>query len=204
MVWCLFDVKWTNAELLLVGLSSSNEIWIEIWKSSFEKKTWGSVICRMTAILYRPQCANWFVFCYFIVDCAQKICYMIANLTNFYVSQEGPSAKLGNFMSVLWTISYGQSYQYRPSGTDSHTWITWMRSIWIFLASTKQLYEWFSPSVRLSVHHTFLTMFPSSYHHKIFMSYYQWQKWRPWKKVKVRGQRSRSQRSQPNLTVSGL
>ena len=45
------------------------------------------------------------------------------------------------------------------------------------------------PSVCLSVRHTFLTMFPSSYHHEIFRSYYQWQKWRPCKrsrsKVKV-------------------
>ena len=44
-------------------------------------------------------------------------------------------------------------------------------------------------SVRPSVCHTFLTMFPSSYHHKIFRSYYQWQKWHPCKrsrsKVKV-------------------
>ena len=59
----------------------------------------------------------------------------------------------------------------------------------IFLAATKQLYEWFSPSVRLSVRHTFLTMFPSSYHHEIYRSYYQWQKWCPCKrwrsKVKV-------------------
>ena len=50
-----------------------------------------------------------------------------------------------------------------------------------FLAATKQLYEWFSPSVRLSVclsvclsvRHTFLTMLPSSYHHEIFRSYHQ-------------------------------
>ena len=45
------------------------------------------------------------------------------------------------------------------------------------------------PSVCLSVCHTFLTMFPSSSHHEIFRSYYQWQKWRPCKrsrsKVKV-------------------
>ena len=44
-------------------------------------------------------------------------------------------------------------------------------------------------SVCLSVRHTFFTMFPSSYHHEIFRSYYQWQKWRPCKrsrsKVKV-------------------
>ena len=36
----------------------------------------------------------------------------------------------------------------------------------------------FSEDVRLSicpsVRHTFLTMFPSSYHHEIFRSYYQW------------------------------
>ena len=71
-----------------------------------------------------------------------------------------------------------------------------------FLAATKQLYEWFSPSVCLSVRlsvcpsvrpsvcHTFLTMFPSSYHHEIFRSYYQWQKWRPCKgsRSEVKGQ----------------
>ena len=47
-----------------------------------------------------------------------------------------------------------------------------------FLAATKQLYKWYFPSVRLSVcpsvRHTFLTMFPSSDHHEIFRSYYQW------------------------------
>ena len=45
------------------------------------------------------------------------------------------------------------------------------------------------PSVCLYVCHTFLTMFPSSYHHEIFRGYYQWRKWRPCKrsrsKVKV-------------------
>ena len=44
-------------------------------------------------------------------------------------------------------------------------------------------------AIQTSVRHTFLTMFPSSYHHEIFRSYYQWQKWRPCKrsrsKVKV-------------------
>ena len=46
-----------------------------------------------------------------------------------------------------------------------------------FLAATKQLYEWFSPYIRLSICHTFFTMFQSSYHHEIFRSYYQsWQK----------------------------
>ena len=46
------------------------------------------------------------------------------------------------------------------------------------------------PSVCLSVRHTFLTMFPPSYHHEIFRSYYQWQKWRPCKRSRseVKGQ----------------
>ena len=66
----------------------------------------------------------------------------------------------------------------------------------VFLAGTKQLYEWYfylpkfefgkyvrwsclsvcpsvCPSVCLSVRHTFFTMFPSSYHHEIFRSYRQ-------------------------------
>ena len=37
-------------------------------------------------------------------------------------------------------------------------------------------------SVCLSVRHTFLTMFPSSYHHEIFRSCYQWLKWHPCKR----------------------
>ena len=72
-------------------------------------------------------------------------------------------------------------------------------AIWLpFLAATKQLYKWYFPSVRPSVclsvcpsvRHTFLTMFPSSYHHEIFRSYYQWQKWRPCKRSRseVKGQ----------------
>ena len=44
-------------------------------------------------------------------------------------------------------------------------------------------------SVCPSICHTFLTMFPSSYHHEIFWNDYQWQKWYPCKrsrsKVKV-------------------
>ena len=45
------------------------------------------------------------------------------------------------------------------------------------------------PSVCPSACHTFFTMFPSSYHHEIFRSYYHWQHWCPCKssrsKVKV-------------------
>ena len=54
-----------------------------------------------------------------------------------------------------------------------------------------------------SVRHTFFTLFPSSYHHEIFRSYYQWQKWRPCKRSRseVKGQ---GHRSTLNWAVSGL
>ena len=71
----------------------------------------------------------------------------------------------------------------------------WMLKIQdLFLAATKQLNEWYfpsvCPSVRLSVRHTFLTMFPSSDHHEIFRSGYKWQKWCPCKRSRseVKGQ----------------
>ena len=74
-----------------------------------------------------------------------------------------------------------------------------------FLAATKQLNDWFSPSVCLSVclWHLFDYV-------PIIISSWNFQKLLPMtnvtfmQKVKVRGQRSRSQRSRPNLTVSGL
>ena len=79
----------------------------------------------------------------------------------------------------------------------------------IFLAATKQLYEWFSPSVRLSVRPSVRLSHLFDYV-PIILSSWNFQELLPvtkvtsMQKVKVRGQRSRSQRSQPNLTVSGL
>ena len=51
------------------------------------------------------------------------------------------------------------------------------------------------PSVCLSVCDAFFTMFPSSYRHEIFRSYYQWQKWCPCKRSRseVKGQGHRGQ-----------
>ena len=82
-----------------------------------------------------------------------------------------------------------------------------------FLAATKQLYKWYFPSVCLSVR---LSVRPSVrlshlFHRvPIILSSWNFQELLPWskvmsmQKVKVRGQRSRSQRSTPNLVVSGL
>ena len=66
-----------------------------------------------------------------------------------------------------------------------------------------KFYKWYfpsvclsvCPSVCLSVCHTFFTMFPSSYHHEIFRSYYHGQKWCPCKRSRseVKGQGHRGQ-----------
>ena len=75
-----------------------------------------------------------------------------------------------------------------------------------FLAATKQLYKWYFPSVRLSVCLP-VTPFWLCSHHCIIMKFsgvITNDQSKVHAKVKVRGQRSRSQRSQPNLTVYGL
>ena len=86
-----------------------------------------------------------------------------------------------HYLSQCWPRSLSSYGVTRPQ---------WVKPIAWFLAATKQLYKWFSPSVCPSVcpsvHHTFLTMFPSSYCHEI----YQWQKWCPCKRSRseVKGQ----------------
>ena len=117
-----------------------------------------------------------------------------------------------NILGILWVTPWIQEFfflhlsllatlqnkQVNGFSLNCHgiLWVTpWIQE---FLAATKQLYKWYFPSVCpsvclsvcLSVCHTFLTMFPSSYHHEIFRNYYQWQKWRPLKRSRseVKGQ----------------
>ena len=74
-----------------------------------------------------------------------------------------------------------------------------------FLAATKQLYEWYFPSVCLSVCLSHLIHYvPIIVSSWIFQELLTMTNVMSMQKVKVRGQRSRSQRSKPNLTVSGL
>ena len=82
-----------------------------------------------------------------------------------------------------------------------------------FLAATKQLYKWYfpsvcpsvrlsvCPSVRLSHLFDYVPIIVSSWNCQELLPM---TKVRSMQKVKVRGQRSRSERSQPNLAVSGL
>ena len=70
-----------------------------------------------------------------------------------------------------------------------------------FLAATKQLYEWFSPSVCPSHLFDYVPIIVSS---RNFQELLPMTEVMSMQKVKVIGQRSRSQRSWPNLAVSGL
>ena len=116
--------------------------------------------------------------------------------------------------------------------SHAHSWKQHRRGALLYLAATKQLYKWYFPSVCPSVRlsHLFscdqaalqmvFSVRPSVclsvclshlFHHvPIIVSSWNFQELLPWskvmsmQKVKVRGQRSRSQRSTPNLAVSGL
>ena len=74
-------------------------------------------------------------------------------------------------------------------------------SILIFFAATKQLYKWYFLSVCPSHLFDYVPFIVSSWN---FQELLPMTNVKSMQKVKVRGQRSRSQRSQPNVTVSGL
>ena len=65
----------------------------------------------------------------------------------------------------------------------------------IFSCNQAALWMGFSARISVFVSHTIFTMFPSTYHHEIFKSFYQWQGWWSTQKVKVRvnGQGHRGQ-----------
>ena len=129
-------------------------------------------------------------------------------------------------LSTIWSSRYFHKIRNVGNGEKfnsalvTHPWfkllgVQMMRlqHIWIImkllLAATKQLSDWFSPSVCPSVRPS--VCLSHLFHHvPIIVSSWNFQELLPWsevmsmQKVKVRGQRSRSQRSTPNLAVSGL
>ena len=121
---------------------------------------------------------------------------------------EGPVTRK---MFPIWRRHHDHNNQWMTLfDTDSWPNTLQILTIHIFLlAATKQLYEWFSPpvcpsvclSVRLSHLFDYVPIIVSSWN---FQELLPVTKVTSMQKVKVRGQRSRSQRSQPNLTVSGL
>ena len=88
-----------------------------------------------------------------------------------------------------------QLHCYRTFLTDATV------TLLLFLAATKQLYERYFLSVCLSHLFDYVPIIVSSQN---FQELLPMTEVMSMQKVKVRGQRSRPQRSQPNLTVSGL
>ena len=88
---------------------------------------------------------------------------------------------------------------------DAYSLIMLRRGALLFLAATKQLYEWYflsvcpsvCPSVRLSHLFDHVPIIVSSWN---FQELSHWTRVRSMQKVKVRGQRSRSQRSRPKFS----
>ena len=143
-------------------------------------------------------CPYFFVFCFFltsVVTCRLCVIFVISTCYRSWLLGCANGSCLGDSRESLF---WGMKMFFHCS----YFWV-------MFLAATKQLYEWFSPSVcpsvRLSVCLSHLFDYVP-----IIISSWNFQKLLPvtkvtsMQKVKVRGQRSRSQRSQPNLTVSGL
>ena len=116
----------------------------------------------------------------------------------------------GHFCIFLWAkySDVSVAIEFICKGVMKYTSIA---MVFWFLAATKQLYKWYFPSVCLSVcpcpsvrlSHLFdyvpIIVSSSNFQELLLMT-----KVRSMQKDKVRGQRSRSQRSRPNLTVSGL
>ena len=106
--------------------------------------------------------------------------------------------------NIYWWCVYSSFFAMFVSHTIS--WILcywWSLNLHLCIFSCDQAAIWLvqsvrpsvRPSVCLSVRHTFFTMFPSSYHHEIFRSYYHGQKWCPCKRSmsEVKGQGHRGQ-----------
>ena len=100
--------------------------------------------------------------------------------------------KKSPFLYILGLLMQHPGIKIHTADSLSEEWLGYLKALWFF--SCDQAAPWMVQSVRLSVRpsvrHTFLTMFPSSYHHETFRSYYQWQKWRPCKRSRseVKGQ----------------
>ena len=108
-------------------------------------------------------------------------------------------SKLSNSKKMAWLFEFNK-LPLQLCSCMRYTLLCVLLSINQFLAATKQLYEWFSSSVCLSV-----TPFWLCSHHGIIMKFSGVITNGQGKvHAKGQGQRSRSQRSQPNLTVSRL
>ena len=115
-----------------------------------------------------------------------------------YSSNPPDGVKYIDWLSIIWWIAISEVSCDRAV-------LYCQRVVFFFLAATKQLYEWYFPSVCPSVCPSHLFDYvPIVVSSQNFQELLPVTKVMSMQKVKVRAQRSRSQRSQPNLTVSGL
>ena len=112
--------------------------------------------------------------------------YHIKSVQYHIKTLQEESAKKSN-IPWIWRIIYGNKLPYMKKTRKKKQ----VCGAACFMAAEIK----FSKDVRLYICHTFLTMYPSSYHHEIFRIYYQWQKWRPCKRSRseVKGQGHRGQ-----------
>ena len=126
--------------------------------------------------------------------------HSFGHMSNFYMGVKGK--QVVNTWIKLCMLPFSVVMA-STKGNMAKGWINYLKAL--FLAATKQLYEWYflsvCPSVRLSVRlsHLFdyVPIIVSSWN---FQELSHWTRVRSMQKVKVRGQRSRSQRSRPNFS----
>ena len=173
------SIIWINAAILLIGPIGTNlsEILIKICAFSFNK-----MHLKTSSGKWPPSCLCLNVLMRVPHDQAWSISHFEdQNSSNEIAQRPIHEIHRSGWRPIIFVV---------PSS------IVWdVYGCLIFSCDQAALQMVFSVclSVRPTVRRTFLTMFPSSYHHEIFRSYYQWQKWRPCKKsrseVKDQGHR---------------
>ena len=174
----------------IVNFNLRNKLQWNINRNSYifiQENAFENVVCKISAIMSQPQC---------VVNTKIYFCWWHWNLA-WLLPPVGILMTLGcqciHVLLVIGLVEYISNSSFAPSQwetallcNDVSHWLVAsqesaleyipriMHLVRMFLAATKQLYKWYFPSVCPSVRHTFLTMFPSSYHHETFRSYYQW------------------------------
>ena len=133
---------------------------------------------------------------------SQKTPHIMSSWASYGVSVLSTWTKIDRIIVGLYCIIFtiARSSHSQPKRPSTLVPIFAKKRGIFFLAATKPLYNGsFYPPVRPdacpSVCHTLFTLFPSSYHHEIFRSYYQWPKWDACKRSRseVKGQGHRGQ-----------